>query len=82
MPPWMISVDRKQRAGSRGTARCTWVAPESTFLTPAVQLCTAACISTYVSFTIDPHPDVGEGAGPPTGFDRGGLFICPPQPMR
>jgi len=37
-------------------------------------LCGAACIWNNNSFTMNPHPDVGEGSRARYRFDRGGLF--------
>jgi hypothetical protein len=37
---------------------------EANFLNHSVLFCTAACIGDNDSFTMAPHPDVGEGAGP------------------
>ena len=45
------------------------------FLNPLVFFCTAACNGPNDSFTIDLHPDVGEGAGPATGSTGAGLFF-------
>jgi hypothetical protein len=39
-----------------------------------VLFCSAACKGDNGSFTIAPHPDVGEGAKPATGSTGSGLF--------
>src|SRR5690606_32453165 len=50
----------KLAAGSR---RCN-ATVEAALADCRVLFCTAACNRCNDSFTIDPHPDVGEGAGP------------------
>lgn len=50
--------------------------PLQAFLNPSVLFCTAACNPSNNSFTIEPHPDVGEGAGPLPVSTVAGFFYC------
>lgn len=44
-------------------------------LNPWVLFCTAACNGRHPSRTMEPHPDVGEGAKPATGPATAGFFV-------
>ena len=48
----------------KGCNRSHGISPKPLLLNPRVLFCSAACKTREASFTMRPHPDVGEGASP------------------